>query len=68
MLQGILVFSVISAAPLTYNRTYVYPTWALVLGWLMALASMVAVPIYFFTYLFSRPGKTFKEVNHIGFS
>ncbi|KAK3921037.1 Sodium- and chloride-dependent GABA transporter 2 [Frankliniella fusca] len=59
--MGILVFSVISAAPLTYNRSYHYPTWALVLGWTMALMSMVAIPIYFFFHLFSRPGGTLKE-------
>lgn len=63
MFQGILIFSVLSAAPLTYNRTYHYPTWALVLGWSMALASMVAIPIYFFSYLFSRPGNTIQEVS-----
>ncbi|CAH0394010.1 unnamed protein product [Bemisia tabaci] len=54
--MGIFLFSVFSALPLTYNRTYIYPTWAMVIGWFMALVPMSAIPLYFFYYLFSQPG------------
>uniref|UniRef100_A0A3P8UQS8 Transporter n=1 Tax=Cynoglossus semilaevis TaxID=244447 RepID=A0A3P8UQS8_CYNSE len=30
--------------PLTFNRWYVYPAWAYVLGWLLALSSILLVP------------------------
>uniref|UniRef100_A0A4W6CSX5 Transporter n=1 Tax=Lates calcarifer TaxID=8187 RepID=A0A4W6CSX5_LATCA len=30
--------------PLTFNRWYVYPAWAYVLGWVMALSSILLVP------------------------
>lgn len=55
-LQGILIFSTASSLPLTYNRVYVYPTWAVSIGWMMALVPMLLIPGYFFWYLFSRPG------------
>lgn len=31
--------------PLTYNKVYTYPTWAIGLGWGLALSSMVCVPL-----------------------
>ncbi|RWS21281.1 sodium- and chloride-dependent taurine transporter-like protein [Leptotrombidium deliense] len=42
---GIFLFSLITYTPVKYNR-YDYPSWAIVLGWLLALSSMVIVPIY----------------------
>ena len=36
----------INYVPLTYNRTYSYPRWALALGMCMALASMICIPVY----------------------
>ncbi|KAH0618696.1 hypothetical protein JD844_018118, partial [Phrynosoma platyrhinos] len=41
----ILVFTVIQYRPISYN-TYVYPTWALTIGFLMALSSVICIPIY----------------------
>lgn len=31
--------------PLTYNKVYRYPTWAIGLGWCLALSSMVCIPL-----------------------
>ncbi|XP_070349614.1 LOW QUALITY PROTEIN: sodium- and chloride-dependent taurine transporter-like [Equus asinus] len=31
--------------PLTYNKVYMYPTWAIGLGWSLALSSMLCVPL-----------------------
>ncbi|XP_055030703.2 sodium- and chloride-dependent GABA transporter 2 [Misgurnus anguillicaudatus] len=39
-----LVCSLVQYKPLTYNRWYVYPDWAYVLGWLLALSSILLVP------------------------
>lgn len=44
-LQGIFLFSLIKYTPLKYNNTYEYPPWGYVLGWLMALSSMVCIPL-----------------------
>ncbi|XP_061073702.1 sodium- and chloride-dependent GABA transporter 2-like [Conger conger] len=41
---GSFIFSVVKYQPLTFNRWYVYPDWAYVLGWLLALSSVVLVP------------------------
>ncbi|XP_043120777.1 sodium- and chloride-dependent GABA transporter 2-like isoform X1 [Puntigrus tetrazona] len=39
-----LVYSIVEYKPLTLNRWYVYPDWAYVLGWLLALSSILLVP------------------------
>ncbi|XP_075218410.1 sodium- and chloride-dependent taurine transporter-like isoform X2 [Lycorma delicatula] len=54
--MGILLFSTASSPPLTYNRTYTYPKWALAIGWTMALVPMMIIPVYFFSYLLTREG------------
>lgn len=43
--QGCFIFSLVKYVPLTYNKVYVYPTWAIGLGWSLALSSMVCVPL-----------------------
>ncbi|XP_042342856.1 sodium- and chloride-dependent GABA transporter 2-like [Plectropomus leopardus] len=41
---GSFICSLIEYQPLTFNRWYVYPTWAYVLGWVLALSSILLVP------------------------
>ncbi|KAM6128903.1 sodium- and chloride-dependent glycine transporter 1 [Phoenicopterus ruber ruber] len=41
----ILVFTVIQYRPISYND-YIYPTWAISIGFLMALSSVICIPIY----------------------
>ncbi|XP_043943546.1 sodium- and chloride-dependent GABA transporter 2-like [Protopterus annectens] len=43
---GTFLFSLIKYSPLKYNNTYVYPTWGYVIGWLMAVSSMICVPLF----------------------
>nr|XP_042707455.1 sodium- and chloride-dependent glycine transporter 1 [Chrysemys picta bellii] len=43
--QFILVFTVIQYRPIAYN-TYVYPPWAISIGFLMALSSVLCIPLY----------------------
>uniref|UniRef100_T1HTB6 Uncharacterized protein n=1 Tax=Rhodnius prolixus TaxID=13249 RepID=T1HTB6_RHOPR len=59
---GILIFSTIQALPLTYNRTYFYPNWALNTGRTLALVPMAVIPVYFVLYLLTRQG-TLKDVS-----
>ena len=44
LFQGIFLFSVIKYQPLTYEERP-YPKWAEGLGWIIACASMLCVPI-----------------------
>ncbi|XP_065350626.1 sodium- and chloride-dependent GABA transporter 2-like [Cloeon dipterum] len=54
--MGILIFSIYSYTPLTYNRTYTYPLWAQAFGWTLALVPMSIIPGYFIWDLYNRPG------------
>jgi len=47
--------------PLTYNRTYSYPSWALAVGMCMAFVSMACVPTYIAGNLLFATG-TLKQV------
>lgn len=47
--------------PLTYNNVYVYPWWGEVLGWCLALSSMLCIPVSVLYKLFRAKG-TFREV------
>ncbi|CAB1348153.1 unnamed protein product [Coregonus sp. 'balchen'] len=38
------ICSLVEYQPLTFNRWYVYPGWVYVLGWLLALSSILLVP------------------------
>jgi len=45
---GIFVFSLVKYSPLTYERSwgsYAYPDWAIALGWIMALSSIICIPV-----------------------
>ncbi|KAL4646298.1 sodium- and chloride-dependent creatine transporter 1-like [Arapaima gigas] len=46
--MGIFLFHLINYTPLTYNKTYVYPWWGEMIGWCMALSSMLCIPISVF--------------------
>ena len=61
VLQVILVFSVIQFRPARYED-YVYPAWAQGVGWMIALASIIWIPLGAIHTLWILPG-TFMEVN-----
>uniref|UniRef100_A0A672VFW5 Transporter n=1 Tax=Strigops habroptila TaxID=2489341 RepID=A0A672VFW5_STRHB len=54
--QAVFLFSLIKYTPLKYNNTYVYPAWGHVVGWLMALSSMVCIPLYAIFILLKTKG------------
>ncbi|XP_061105390.1 sodium- and chloride-dependent GABA transporter ine-like [Conger conger] len=51
----ILVFSVIQFTPATYG-SYVYPTWAQGIGWFIAMASIIWIPLAAIHTLWVLPG------------
>lgn len=57
---AIFFFTLVMYEPLKYNGTYVYPTWGYVLGWGMAVASMIQIPLYAI-YRLVRAEGTLKE-------
>lgn len=54
--QGVFLFSLIKYTPLKYNNSYEYPPWGYMLGWLMALSSMVCIPLYAIFILLKTKG------------
>ncbi|XP_078494683.1 sodium- and chloride-dependent creatine transporter 1 [Ciona intestinalis] len=60
---GILIFVLVSHKPLTYNRTYEYPWWGLLIGWVLALSSMLCVPIVAAYRLARAKGATFLQAS-----
>ncbi|XP_054115226.1 sodium- and chloride-dependent glycine transporter 1 isoform X3 [Callithrix jacchus] len=53
----ILVFTVIQYRPITYNH-YQYPGWAVAIGFLMALSSVLCIPLYAIFRLCRTDGDT----------
>lgn len=60
-LQFILIFTVIQYQPITYNH-YQYPGWAVAIGFLMALSSVICIPLYALFQLCRTDGDTLLQV------
>lgn len=55
IILGIWLFSVITLGPVTYDEKS-YPTWALVFGWCLGVASMLPIPILAFKSMLTTEG------------
>lgn len=64
--QGTFAFSLIKYSPLKYNNEYVYPWWGNGIGWILALSSMLCIPVWVAVKLYYTPG-TMREVCFICF-
>ena len=62
MFQGVFLFSVIQYKPPTYLG-YEYPWWGDMIGWFMALSSILVMPGYAIYKFAITPG-TFREVSN----
>ncbi|XP_027713150.1 sodium- and chloride-dependent betaine transporter [Vombatus ursinus] len=54
------LFSLIKYTPLKYNNIYVYPPWGYSIGWMLALSSMICVPLFFIIAFLKTQG-SFKK-------
>ncbi|XP_043934409.1 sodium- and chloride-dependent taurine transporter-like [Protopterus annectens] len=50
------IFSLSKYQPLTYNKTYKYPAWADGTGWILALSSMICIPVVVAIHVFRSQG------------
>nr|XP_006628640.2 PREDICTED: sodium- and chloride-dependent GABA transporter 2-like [Lepisosteus oculatus] len=57
---GTFIFSLVKYTPLKFNNTYVYPDWAYVLGWLLALSSLSLIPLWM-VYKLSHTNGTLRQ-------
>ncbi|XP_056273176.1 sodium- and chloride-dependent GABA transporter 2 isoform X2 [Pseudoliparis swirei] len=53
---GTFVFALIKYTPLKYNNDYVYPWWGNGIGWILALSSMMCIPVWIAVKLYYTPG------------
>ncbi|XP_048844352.1 sodium- and chloride-dependent glycine transporter 1 [Brienomyrus brachyistius] len=56
----ILIFTVIQYKPITYNE-YVFPDWSLVIGFCMAVSSVICIPLYGIYKVATSEGATMLE-------
>lgn len=60
-MQFILIFTVIQYQPIKYNH-YQYPGWAVAVGFLMALSSVICIPLYALFKLCRTDGDSLVQV------
>uniref|UniRef100_A0A3Q2XE76 Transporter n=1 Tax=Hippocampus comes TaxID=109280 RepID=A0A3Q2XE76_HIPCM len=53
---GTFAFALIKYSPLKYNNDYVYPWWGYGIGWVLALSSMLCIPLWVAVQLHSTSG------------
>ncbi|RVE64553.1 hypothetical protein OJAV_G00127010 [Oryzias javanicus] len=62
---GSFICSLVEYQPLTFNRWYIYPSWAYVLGWVLALSSIVLVPGWALYKLSTATGTLSQRLHHL---
>uniref|UniRef100_A0A7N6AHG3 Transporter n=1 Tax=Anabas testudineus TaxID=64144 RepID=A0A7N6AHG3_ANATE len=63
--QGCFVFSLVKYKPLTYNKVYEYPDWAIGLGWCLALASMISIPMVMVVKILQSEGPLIERIKAV---
>uniref|UniRef100_A0A8C1NU04 Transporter n=1 Tax=Cyprinus carpio TaxID=7962 RepID=A0A8C1NU04_CYPCA len=64
---GCFVFSLVKYKPLTYNKFYEYPDWSIGLGWALALASMICIPMMVVIKIIQSDGSLIEKKVHSDF-
>ncbi|XP_056629202.1 solute carrier family 6 member 6a [Triplophysa dalaica] len=62
---GCFVFSLVKYKPLTYNKQYEYPNWSIGLGWALALASMICIPMMVVIKIIQSDGSLIERIKAV---
>uniref|UniRef100_A0A8D3CC58 Transporter n=1 Tax=Scophthalmus maximus TaxID=52904 RepID=A0A8D3CC58_SCOMX len=63
--QGCFIFSLVKYKPLMYNKVYKYPDWAIGLGWTLALASMICIPMVVVIKIIQSDGPLIERIKAV---
>uniref|UniRef100_A0A671YH26 Transporter n=2 Tax=Sparus aurata TaxID=8175 RepID=A0A671YH26_SPAAU len=63
--MGCFVFSLVKYKPLTYNKVYEYPDWAIGLGWCLALSSMICIPMVMVIKILQSEGPLIERIKAV---
>ncbi|XP_016421944.1 sodium- and chloride-dependent creatine transporter 1 [Sinocyclocheilus rhinocerous] len=63
--MGVFLFHVVNYKRLVYNAVYVYPWWGEVLGWFLALSSMLCIPLTVLYKLLHCKGTLMERWQHL---
>ncbi|KAK7128519.1 hypothetical protein R3I94_016934 [Phoxinus phoxinus] len=63
--MGVFLFHVVNYKRLVYNAVYVYPWWGEVLGWFLALSSMLCIPVTVLYKLLHCKGSLMERWQHL---
>ncbi|KAG7267307.1 hypothetical protein CRUP_000305 [Coryphaenoides rupestris] len=63
--MGCFVFSLVKYKPLTYNKVYEYPDWSIGLGWSLALASMICIPMVMVIKILQSEGPLIERIKAV---
>jgi hypothetical protein len=65
LLQFVLAFSIIQHSPVEYgDGTYQYPAWAIVIGWMLILCSIIPIPVVATLQLMKSKGSLREVILH----
>ncbi|KAI4873391.1 hypothetical protein NFI96_012317 [Prochilodus magdalenae] len=62
---GCFVFSLVKYKPLTYNKMYEYPDWSIGVGWSLALASMICIPMVVVIKIIQSDGSLIERIKAV---
>uniref|UniRef100_A0A8C9G6R1 Transporter n=1 Tax=Pavo cristatus TaxID=9049 RepID=A0A8C9G6R1_PAVCR len=63
--MGCFIFSLAKYKPLTYNKVYTYPEWAIGLGWVLALSSMICIPMVMVIRIIRSDGSLIERIKAV---
>ncbi|XP_029907947.1 sodium- and chloride-dependent taurine transporter-like [Myripristis murdjan] len=63
--MGCFVFSLVKYKPLTYNKVYEYPDWSIGVGWTLALASMICIPMVVVIKIIQSDGPLIERIKAV---
>ncbi|KAA0712419.1 Sodium- and chloride-dependent taurine transporter [Triplophysa tibetana] len=62
---GCFVFSLVRYTPLRYNKVYEYPDWSIGVGWTLALASMICIPMVVVIKIIQSDGPLIERIKAV---